>query len=78
MKTLKFARTWQMQDQLSLGKEKEINTASHILVMYCKPQAILPAKKILCLLSVSHGKHRLSTKAQRQQRIQCMCFENND
>lgn len=64
MKTPKFARIWQMQDQLSLGKKKEMNTASHILVKHCKPQTILPVKKILCVVFVSHGKHRLFTKSQ--------------
>lgn len=39
-----------MQDSLSSGKEKEINTASHILIKYHKPQTMLTVKKILCWL----------------------------
>lgn len=49
MKTPKFAKTWPMQDQLSLGKEKQRYTDSYILEKYCKPQTVLPMKKILCV-----------------------------
>lgn len=49
MKTPKFARTWQMQDQLSLGKEKERYTAFYILEKYCKPQTILPKQRKSCV-----------------------------